>query len=80
MQINGLIPFKSSTDQAMAFLYFLRIPINFCSLSSIKSGAIIIGFDPLTPKKAYFSCLGNSFKTNPLELCFYFLYLFFTAA
>ena len=27
MQIEGLIPFKSFTDQAMASLYFLRILI-----------------------------------------------------
>ena len=40
MQIDGLIPFKSSTDQAMASLYFLRILINFCSLFSIKSAAM----------------------------------------
>ena len=30
MQIEGLIPFKYSTNQAMASLYFLRTPINFC--------------------------------------------------
>ena len=65
MQIDGLIPFKSSTDQAMAFLYFLRIPISFCSLSYIKSVAIITGFDLSIPKKAYLSCLGNSSRINP---------------
>ena len=29
MQIEGHIPFKSSTDQAMVSLYFLRTPIKF---------------------------------------------------
>ena len=51
MQIDGLIPFKSSTNQAMAFLYFLRIPITFCSLSSVKSATIITGFDLSTLRR-----------------------------
>ena len=41
MQIEGLIPFKSSTSQAMASLYFLRIPISFCSFSTVKLAAMI---------------------------------------
>ena len=77
MQIDGLIPFKSSTDQAMASLCFLRISISFYSLSSVKSIAIIIGFYLSAPKKAYFRCLSNSFKINPHNF-FYFLYLLFT--
>ena len=75
MQIAGLIPFKFSTDQAMASLYFLRIFINFFSFSYVKSVAIIIDCALSAPKKAYFRCLGNSFITH-----FYFLYLLFTAA
>ena len=65
MQIDGLIPFKFSTDQAMASLYIFRIPISFYSLSSIKSATIITCFDLSAPKKAYFRCLGNSFRINP---------------
>ena len=65
MKIDGLIPLKSSIDQAMAFLYFIRIPISFRSLSSVKSAAITTGFDLSTPKKAYFRCLGNSLRINP---------------
>ena len=52
MQIEGLIPFKSSTDQAMASLYFLRIRSSFYSFSSVKLAAMITGFDFSDPKKA----------------------------
>ena len=45
MQIEGLIPFKSSTGQVIAFLYFLRICSSFCSFSSVKLAAMINGFD-----------------------------------
>ena len=65
MQIVVLIPFKSSTDQAMASLCYLRISISFNSLSSVKPAAIITGFDLSTPKKAYFRCLDNSLRINP---------------
>ena len=65
MQIEELVPFKSSIDQAIASLYFLRVSISFCSLSSVKLVAIIIGFDLSAPKKAYFRCLGSSFEINP---------------
>ena len=65
MQIDGVIPFKSSTEQAMASLCFLRISISFYSLSYVKSVAIITSFDLSAPKKAYFKCLGNSFRINP---------------
>ena len=68
MHIKGLIPFKSSIDQTIASLYFLRISINFCSFSYVKSADMITGFDFFAPKKAYFRCLGNSFRINPLEL------------
>ena len=67
MQIDGLIPFKSSTYQAIASLYLLRISTSLCSLSFVKSAAIIIGFDISTPRKAYFKCLGNSFRINLVE-------------
>ena len=65
MQIDGLIPFKTSIDQAIASLYFLRISISFYSLSYVKSTTIIIGFDISAPKKTYFRFLGNSFILNP---------------
>ena len=65
MQIEGLIPFKSSNVQATASLYFLRIRSSFFSFSSVKSASMIIGFDFSDPKKAYFKCLGNSFKISP---------------
>ena len=60
--IEGLIPFKSSTDQAMASLYFLRILISFYSFSTIKSAAMITGYALSTLKKAYCRCLGNSLR------------------
>ena len=65
MQIEGLIPFKSATDQAMTSLYFLRILISFCSFSTAKSTAMIKGCALSTPKKAYFRCLDNSLRINP---------------
>ena len=65
MQIDGLIPFKSSTDQVITSLFFLRISIRFCSLSYVKSAAIITGFDLSAHKKTYFRWLGNSFIINP---------------
>ena len=72
MQIEGLIPFKASTDQAMASLYFLRILISLCSffyfLFFVKPAAMITGCALSFPKKAYFKCLGNSFIINPSEL------------
>ena len=62
MQIEGLIPFKSSIDQAMASLYFLRILISLCSFSTIKLDAMITGCALLAPKNAFFKCLGNSLR------------------
>ena len=53
MQIEGLIPFKSFTDQAMASLYFLRILISFCSFSTVKLATMITGYALSAPKKAY---------------------------
>ena len=68
MQIKGLIPFKSSTDQAMASLYFLRTLISFCSFSSVKSTTMITGYASSAPKKAYSKCLGNSLRISPSKL------------
>ena len=65
MQIDGLIPFKSSSDRAMASLYFLRILISFYSFSIVKSTAIITSCALSAPKKTYFRFLGNSFRINP---------------
>ena len=44
MQIKGLIPFKSSIDQAIASLYLLRISSSLCSSSSVNAANIITGF------------------------------------
>ena len=68
MQIEGLIPFKSYTNQAIASLYFLRISISLCFSSSFNAVDIIKSFAFSGPMKAYFKCLGNSFKVNPFEL------------
>ena len=68
MQIEGLIPFKSSTNQAIASLYFLRISNSLCSSSTVNAADIITGFAFSGPKKAYFKCQGNSFKVNSFEL------------
>ena len=71
MQMEGLIPFKSSIDQAIGSLYFLRISNSCCSLGLINAADIITSFAFSSSKKAYFNCLGNSFKVNPLELIFF---------
>ena len=68
MQIEELIPFKSSIDQAITFLYFLIISNSFCSSYSVNVVDIITCFAFFYSKKAYFKCLGNSFKVNPYEL------------
>ena len=70
MQIEGLIPFKYFIDQAIASLYFLKISNSFCYSSSVNVAKIITGFTFSGSKKAYFKCLGNSFKVNPSELVF----------
>ena len=69
MQIEGLIPFKSYIDQETASLYFLRISNSFYSPCSVRVD-IITGFACSGSKKAYFKCLGNSFKVNSSELVF----------
>ena len=55
MQMEGLIPFKSSIDQAIASLYFLRVSSSFCSSNSVNAAKIIIGFVIFGSKKAYFN-------------------------
>ena len=80
MPIDGLVPFKSSIDQAMASLYFLIILISLCSFYTVKSISIMNGCDLSAPKKAYLKCLGNSFRINPFRTHFYFLYFLFSAA
>ena len=64
MQIEELIPFRSSTNQAMASLYFLRILISFYLFSIIKSAAMITCCALSAPKKACFRCLGNSLRIS----------------
>ena len=68
--MEGLIPFKSSIDQAMVPLYFLRISNNFCSLCYVKSTDIITGLDFSASRKAYFKCSDNSFTIKLFELVF----------
>ena len=68
MQIEGLIPFKSSIDQAITSLCFLRISNSFCSSCSINATNIKTGFAFFGCKKAYFKRQSNSFKVNPSEL------------
>ena len=68
MQIKGLIPFKSSTDQAMVSLYFFIILNSFNSFSFVKSVAMITGCAFSSPKKAYFKCFGSFFRINPSKL------------
>ena len=68
MQIEGLIPFKSPTDQTIASPFFLRIFISFRSLSFVKSAAIITGLDFSAPKKAYFKVGAILSKLTPQSL------------
>ena len=68
MQTERLTPFKSSTDQAMVSLYFMRILISLCSFYFVKLAAMITVCAPSAPKKAYFICLGNSLRINPSKL------------
>ena len=68
--MEGLIPFKSSIDQLMTPLYFLRISNSFYSLCSVKLVDIITGLDFPALRKAYFKCSGNYFRIKPSELVF----------
>ena len=54
MQMEGLIPFKSSMDQAIASLYFLRVSSSFCSSGLVNADEIITSFAFSGSKKAYF--------------------------
>ena len=58
MQIEGLIPFKSSIDKAITSLYFLRILTSFWSSSTIKSATMITSCAISAPKKEYFKVFG----------------------
>ena len=51
MQIEGLIPFRSSIDQAIASLYFFRICNDLRSLFSDNSADMITGFPFLVLRK-----------------------------
>ena len=68
IQKEGLVPLKSSIDQAIASLYFLRISSSFCSSSSVNPAEMMTGLDCSVYKKAYFKCSDNSFRINPSEL------------
>ena len=62
--------------QAIASLYFLKISYNLCSSYSVNAADIITGFAFSGSNKAYFKCLGNSFKVNPFEL----VYVYFASS
>ena len=68
MQIDGLIPFGSSTEHAMASSCFLKIFITFCSFSTVKSTAIITSLDFSSSINTYFKCFYISFKTRHSKL------------
>ena len=70
IQIEGPIPFKSSIDQAIYSLYFLRISSSFCSSSLVNPAEMMTSLACSGCKKAYFKCLGYSFRINPSELVF----------
>ena len=54
MQIEGLIPLRSSIDQAIASLYFLIILSGCCYSFLFSVVDIITGFSTSGSKKAYF--------------------------
>ena len=68
MQIEGSIPLKSSIDQAISSLYFIIIFDSFFSSSLVNATKLITGLALFGSRKAYFNCLGYSFKVNPSEL------------
>ena len=53
--MEGLIPFKSSIDQKIASLYFMRVSSSFCSLDSVNPVEIITAFTLSGSKKAFFN-------------------------
>ena len=54
MQMQVPIPLRSSNDQAIASLYFLRIFSSFCSSISVNAANMITSFPFYGSKKAYF--------------------------
>ena len=62
--------FQILIDQAIASSYFLRISNSFYSSCLVNAVDIVTGFAFSGSKKAYFNCLGNSFKVNPYELVY----------
>ena len=68
--MEGLIPFKSSIDQAMVPLYFLRISSILFSLCFVKLADIITDLDFSDSRKEYFKCPCNSFRIKPSEVVF----------
>ena len=69
MHIEGLIFFKSSIDQAIASLYFLRISNNFCSSSSVNDAEIMTGFAFLVARRHTSNVQAILLESNPLSLC-----------
>ena len=69
MLIEGLIPFKSFIDQAIASLYFSRISNNLCSSSSVNAANIIIGLDVPASKRHASNLQAILLELNPLRLC-----------
>ena len=84
MQIEGLIPFNSSIDEAIASLYFLRISNSLCSSFLVNAADIITGFSFSSSKKETLNdwvtpsrlALLNLFLflLIPLHCCLSFLY------
>ena len=70
IHMEGLIPFKSSIEQAMVPLYFLRIYNIFISLCFVKLVDIITSLDFSASRKAYFKYSCNYFIIKPSELVF----------
>ena len=68
IQIEGPIPFRSSIDQAIAFLYFLRISSSFCSSSSVNPAEMMTGFAFLVVRKHTSNVQAILLESNPLSL------------
>ena len=72
MYIEGLIPFKSSMDQAIASLYFLRVSSNFCSSYIVNADDIITGLSFLVIREQTSNDLEIPSRLTLLKL-FWFL-------
>ena len=70
--MEGLIRFKSSINEEIASVYFLRVSSCLCFSGSINATEIITSFSLSSSKKAYSNRLDNSFKVNP-SILFMFL-------